>query len=345
MAASERRTAPETYDALVTELRELREQVGQPSYAEVARRIAAHRIDNGVEEFAAMPARTTVYDAFRLGRSRMDPVLISEIARALGESEEDATRWKLRAQRACSAKRLSAVIVEDEPVPPSAPQPETIRSEAEGWPSRKKLVMIALCVVLNLVGHGIVAHFPVPLYLDMVGTAVAAIVLGPWFGVAVAFGSQSLDVLVNGNSPLSFLAVNVVGALVWGFGARRLMRTGSLARFFGLSVAAGIACSFVATPIIVGFYGDGTGHSGDELVRSIESLGSPVFVSVLSGNLLTSIMDKLLAGFIGLVVYSRVNGSRCEQVTPGAGARWFRTTVQVPAARPRAIIANSSLSA
>src|SRR5699024_4797122 len=92
VAASERRTAPETYDALVTELRELREQVGQPSYAEVARRIAAHRIDNGVEEFAAMPARTTVYDAFRLGRSRMDPVLISEIARALGESEEDATR-------------------------------------------------------------------------------------------------------------------------------------------------------------------------------------------------------------------------------------------------------------
>lgn len=345
VTSSERRAIPETYDTLVAELRELRESVGQPSFAEIARRIAAHRMDNGVEEFAAMPARTTVYDAFKLGRSRMDPMLISEIARALGEPENNAAQWKHRAEQACSAKRLSTLKPENSPTPTPAPQPELNRSRPNSWPPRTKLVMVALCVVLNLVGHGIVAHFPLPLYLDMVGTAIAAITLGPWYGVAVAFGSQSLDVLVNGNSSLSFLAVNVVGALVWGFGARRLMRAGSLTRFFGLSVVAGIACSLVATPIIVGFYGGGTGHSGDELVRSLETLGSPVFVSVLSGNLLTSIMDKLLAGFIGLVVYSRLNASQREEGTEETATRWFRTRTQIATAWPRALAANNSVSA
>src|SRR5699024_6154170 len=148
-------------------LRELRERVGQPSYAEVARRIAARRVDNGVEEFAAMPARTTVYDAFRLGRSRMDPVLIRDIARARGDSREDSTSCNLRVPRAASAIGLWAGIVGDAPVPPPAPEPEAPRSEAEGWTTRTQLVMVALCVVLKLVGPGIVADFHVPLDLDM----------------------------------------------------------------------------------------------------------------------------------------------------------------------------------
>src|SRR5699024_11475941 len=51
---------------------------------------------------------------------------------------------------------------------------------------------------LPIFGHAVVGTLHLALYLDMIGTAVSAIVLGPWYGVAVAVLGTATGTLIHG---------------------------------------------------------------------------------------------------------------------------------------------------
>ena len=75
-------------------------------------------------------------------------------------------------------------------------------------------------VLLNVAGRQIAGHYGISsLFVDMTGTAFAALLLGPWWGAAVAAATTT----VNGNffeSYFPFGIVNITGALVWGYLSR-----------------------------------------------------------------------------------------------------------------------------
>ncbi len=72
-----------TLDALVLDLRRLRIVRGGASYAELATRIQALREVRGLAPAAARVARSSVFDAFQLGRVRLNAELVADIVRAL----------------------------------------------------------------------------------------------------------------------------------------------------------------------------------------------------------------------------------------------------------------------
>ncbi|MGW9628604.1 hypothetical protein [Microbacterium sp. NPDC055521] len=90
--------APDSFDRIAADLVALKEAT-TISYAEIGRRIGEQRMDRGVADAAAFPPRSTVYDAFRAGRTRMDPVLLHDIVTALGAREDEAQRWVERPRR------------------------------------------------------------------------------------------------------------------------------------------------------------------------------------------------------------------------------------------------------
>src|SRR5699024_1851196 len=98
---------------IVTDLRELRVNAGVVTYAEIARRIGGHRGRFNGEGVNDAPARSTVYDAFRSGRSRLNAELVGEIARALGEDEQSVHQWRVRCYQ---AQASSERTVERDPV-------------------------------------------------------------------------------------------------------------------------------------------------------------------------------------------------------------------------------------
>jgi energy-coupling factor transport system substrate-specific component len=159
------------------------------------------------------------------------------------------------------------------------------------------------CLGLNLFGHNAAGRIPVTLYLDMIGTAIAAIILGPWRGVAVGAATSSLAAISNVPGSIAFILVQIVGALVWGYGVRawRLGRTPL--RYLLLNVIAGTACTIAAVPVIVVLFGGFADHPADLLTRSFESIGEGKWAAVFSSNILVSLADKLLAGALALTVF------------------------------------------
>lgn len=273
------------------------------SYAEIGRRIGDARIRRGAPESAAYPPRSTVYDAFRAGRTRVDPALLRDIVRALGADEQEAERWMRRAlavrRPGESAPRSRAASR------PAIPHP--IRGDAgPGANTPRRWVRGALilgCVALNLLGIVVVQALHLPIYLDMIGTAAASIMLGPWHGALVALSSNLLGFTVGAPGAAPFALVNLAGALVWGYGVRRFGMGAGIGRFFVLNLLAATACSLVGAPLGVVLFGGLSGHGSDTVTNSIVTMGIPLIAAAFSANILTSVIDKLLTGFIALTIF------------------------------------------
>src|SRR5690554_7436917 len=190
-------------DELARDLQQLRLEAGAISYAELATRIAQLRESRGMSHAAAKVARSSVYDVFRPGRKRVNAELVGEIVRALGCGEEEVAAWRLR-----------TVAARDEAVQPFG-------RVAGAKPNRNVALAVVLCVAavgLSQFLNFSVTALQLPLYLDMVGTALAAFAFGPWAGAAVGVATNLTGNLMHGDfSGWGFAFVQIAGAVVWGY--------------------------------------------------------------------------------------------------------------------------------
>lgn len=293
------------WDVVAAELGALRRRAGDPSYAEIGRRVAEQRVRDGADPHAARVARTTVYDVFRTGRTRLNLPLVREIAHALGGGDPEVDAWVARslgdrpAEVPTAGATAGATADATAGTPDPAPPPPPPRS-----PRAHLLALLVACVALNLAGRGLVVLLDLPVHLDMVGTALAAIALGPWHGAGVGLVTNVLGVAEGGPASLPFALVNVAGALVWGYGVRRLGLGRTLPRFLGLNLLVAAVCTLLAVPILVLLLGGSTGHEQDTLAATVTALTSEAAVGTWAANLLVSVGDKLISGFVALVAVS-----------------------------------------
>ncbi|WP_232678868.1 hypothetical protein [Nocardioides sp. R-C-SC26] len=286
-----------TFDDVAAELRRLRSTVGTPSFAEIAIRVSDVRLRRGLSVEGARVARSTVYDVFRPGRRRLDFALLADVLAALEVDEASAAATTAMARRAVAAPAVA--------LHPAPPATETLsRDDHEVMrrrPGRRVLVLLAACVALNLAGRLTVLALGLPLHLDMVGTAISAVVLGPWWGALVGATTNLGGTWISGPASIPFALVNVAGALAWGYGVRRLGLGRTLPRFFALCVAVAVLCSMLAAPIVLAYHGR-IDHASADVIDHVVLLTHAWALSVFSSNLLISLADKLVSGFVALAV-------------------------------------------
>ena len=280
------------WDRLKQSLQEFRASVGNPSYAQIAERVAEARRVRGVDPHSAKVARSTVFDLFKLGKPRVNLTLVREVGSALGATEEQVEGWITH----CHAQPENEKADE-------TPAGDAVASSQHPASSAVLAVAVA-CVVLNLFGRMFTDWLHVPLYMDMVGTALAAFALGPWRGAAVGFATNVIGWIINPDAPLAFALVNVLGALVWGYGVRRWNLGSTLIKFFSLNILVALMCSGVAVPLVLMHLETALKPGHDLLVLSFENLGHGLWTAVAFGNIISSVADKTLSGFLALVALS-----------------------------------------
>lgn len=303
-----------TLDDLVLDLRALRISAGAVTYDELVARIVEARIAAGRAPHAARLARSTVYDAFRTGRKRINPSLLVEIVRALGQDEHAAAAWRTRALDAMNEAAPATGTVPTVAVEPSDPR----------RPSRSFSVAVMLtCLGLNLFGAAVVWNLDLALYLDMIGTAVTAVVLGPWYGVLVGVTTNTLMTLSITPASALFIGVQVAGALVFGYGVRGLGLGKGPLRYTALAVLAGTVCTVVAAPVIVLFFDGRTRHASDGVFAQFQSVSEGLWAAVFSANLILSISDKLLCAAVALLAAVLLPRTAGPQLIGRAPTLWI----------------------
>lgn len=300
----------ESLDSVISELRTLRESKGA-SYRAIAAKIFAHREAAGAIPAAAKIAHTTVSDAFRLGRSRVNPLLVEEIALALGEDPEDASLWSARcvAAMAAQADRNGAEQASEaqERVPAL---PDLSGDEDTGTPPLTIVVIVLGGVLLNAVGKFFNPLLGDILFLDMIGTAVVALLVGPWWAALSGLLFMLIELLKGNVGDALFATTMVTSGLIWGFGVKRWGMGDTLPRFLGLSVLVAVTTSLIAVPITVLYYGGEAGRGVDGLVTTATAMGVSLWAVVGGSNLVVSLVDKVLTGAAAFYIAKLIRGVR-----------------------------------
>ena len=296
----------EPLDRFALDLQQLREAKGV-SYTSLALQVSELRLTRGIREAAARTPRSTVYTCFRTGRARLDADLLRDIVLVLTGDEAAAEQWVSRyldARRRSEELRRKASEF-SEPLPSASGAAhralETLQPAKLSW--RTIAIVVLAAVLINRLGMATVAVFGFSLFLDMIGTCLVAIALGPWYGVAVAVAYQGITLLTNFDIGALFVLVNITGALVWGYGVRRFKLGSDFSRFALLGVLVAVSCSAVGVPINMFLASIGSAQGLESVIGSLESMGLPSAVALFSANITTSIIDKLLASFIGLSLF------------------------------------------
>ncbi len=179
--------------------------------------------------------------------------------------------------------------------------PAPKKKKAQRIPLTYVVALVPVAAALNIIGGLINTALRLPIFLDMIGTAVVAIVLGPWWGALVGAITNIVSSFISGPISLPFAACNVVGALVWGYGVRWGWGK-KYWSFFILNMVVAFFVSLVAVPIYVFIFGGATGHFADMMTAAFLAMGQNLLVSVFSSNILVSLADKIISGFIALAI-------------------------------------------
>ncbi|HEY0186437.1 MAG TPA: ECF transporter S component [Cellulomonas sp.] len=171
-----------------------------------------------------------------------------------------------------------------------------------GIPTSMIVAIIPVCATLNIIGGYVHTALHLPVYIDMIGTAVAAILLGPWYGALTGLITNLVLALISGPTYLAFAIVNVLGGIVWGFGIHKWKMGRSIPRFFLLNVIVALILTVVVAPLTILVYGGATGSGQDTVTAVFVAAGQQLVVSVFSSSLLTTLADKIIAGFVALAI-------------------------------------------
>lgn len=175
------------------------------------------------------------------------------------------------------------------------------RKRVKRIPLTYVVALVPVAAALNIVGGYINTVLKLPIFLDMIGTAVVAIVLGPWWGALVGAITNIVASFISGPIGLPFAACNVVGALVWGYTHQwGWMR--KQVGFFFTNVLCAFFVSLTAVPIYVFIFGGATGHFADLMTAAFVGMGQNLLVSVFSSNILVSLADKIISGYVALAI-------------------------------------------
>ena len=170
-----------------------------------------------------------------------------------------------------------------------------------GVPLTYVIALVPVASVLNVIGGTVAGALKLPIFLDMIGTAVVAMTIGPWWGALVGVITNVTSGYITGPVSIPFAACNVVGALIWGYGTKWGWANDKL-KFFGLSVASAVGVSLMAAPIVIFVFGGATGHASDVLTAGLIAAGGDMWTSVFSSNIIVSSADKILSSFLALAI-------------------------------------------
>jgi energy-coupling factor transport system substrate-specific component len=168
-------------------------------------------------------------------------------------------------------------------------------------PTNYVIALVPAAVALNIVGNYINDTLKLPTFLDMIGTAVVAITIGPWWGALAGALTNTVNGFISSPISLPFAACNVIGALVWGYGVRWGMAK-TLPRYFILACLCALAVTLMAVPIYVFVFGGATGHFSDMMTAAFVGMGQQLIVAVFSSNIIVSLADKIIASFVALAI-------------------------------------------
>ncbi|MBQ7501722.1 hypothetical protein IJT93_03265 [bacterium] len=174
--------------------------------------------------------------------------------------------------------------------------------------SNKIWALIPFAAALNIICGWISAFCRLPLYLDSIGTVLAACLAGPAAGVLTAVTANLVSVFTGGPAWLFFLPT----AAVLGWSAGKLAKLGmmnskSTAAAAGLLL--GIICAACSAPIASELLQGSTGGGTDLLTAAFRAMGLSRLQACFAQSMSVDPLDKAISCLLAQILLSGLPAS------------------------------------
>lgn len=161
----------------------------------------------------------------------------------------------------------------------------------------RAVVFASVCIALNVGLNKIAAVLQLPVFMDTVGTVLSGAMVPPFFSILVGVISNLIGGVVTHPSIPLYSGTQIVVSLLSIYGFRKGWFD-TLSRAIGLGLVIGIVTAIVSAPITVLVFGGVTEPGATAINAVLLAAGNDLWTSVLSGSLLISSIDKIIAAVL-----------------------------------------------
>lgn len=173
----------------------------------------------------------------------------------------------------------------------------------KNWKNYQIIMMVLLCLFINLIGKTIGEILQLPLWLDSIGTVLAAYIFGPFCGAVVGVGVNLMYGAFYTSSYI-YAATNLAVGVIAGVCARRGMFKKAFS-VFSVSMILALSATIISLPLNYIYYGGMTGNLwGDGVINYMNEFGVRKEICWFLGEFYIDMLDKLISAF---VVFTLIN--------------------------------------
>jgi energy-coupling factor transport system substrate-specific component len=165
---------------------------------------------------------------------------------------------------------------------------------------RIALVFVPVGIGINIVGGLLASSLKLPVFLDTIGTILAAAILGPWWG-ALTGGLTNVIMSLQNPMDMWFAIVNIAVGLIVGFVSIKFgFQKWLVVLVTGLIIS--VVAPLIGTVIATYVYGGLTGGGLDIFVAGLMKSGTSVFTAAFLPRVGSNLIDKLLSVFLVMFI-------------------------------------------
>lgn len=161
------------------------------------------------------------------------------------------------------------------------------------------VLIIPICVAINFVGGQVATILKLPVYLDAIGTMLAAMLCGPVIGASAGALTTLIMSLTNPTN-FPFIFVSVLTGTVMGLLVKFRMLT-SWWKWIISMVILSLTAIITSAPIVVWLYGGVTGGGSSVITAFAMMAGANIWTAVFGVEGFFTFIDRILSFIICLI--------------------------------------------
>lgn len=167
----------------------------------------------------------------------------------------------------------------------------------------QQIVIVIFGILLNLIGKYIAVKLNLPIWLDVMGTCVAAYFAGPVGGmIAGASNNIIYGIITPASSSVFYMLVSIVVGIIFAYCAKKkYLETFSTVMI--TSFVIGVFSIVFSTPLNLIFYDGKSGNMwGDALFDMMDWYGMPHGLCAVMAEIVVEIIDKQISVLLAVLI-------------------------------------------
>lgn len=160
--------------------------------------------------------------------------------------------------------------------------------------SNRQIALMGMLIAFNVALGGLVHVLKLPIFLDSIGTVLAAVLLGPLAAILVGIFSFLVAAAIINPVYVWFIGTQAVIGLVVYMAAKHLGIFRSLGRIVPAGIVLGVITAIVSAPVIVYVFGGVAGSGRDLITAALVGAGQQIWKAVFLSGAASEPIDKLL---------------------------------------------------